>query len=579
YIENGYWYIDGVNTGVKAEGIDGNDGNNGEDGKTPYIENGYWYIDGVNTGVKAEGIDGNDGNNGEDGKTPYIENGYWYIDGVNTGVKAEGIDGNDGDNGKDSATIESVTINSDGKLVIRMSDGREFLIDMPQSEAHTHTWGALQDFEGNDGRQCQSRIYFQVCSECFEIKWIYGKESDHILSTEYSYDNGTHWLTCERCSAFVAHESHTSDDGVSCKICSYLMSPTEGIVYTVNQNHAEVTDYTGTASKIRIADSYEGYPVTKIATQAFQGKNISDVIFPDTITTIGDYAFAGCSSLKGISLPSSVTRIEAYAFSESGITEIKLGDNLEYIGEYAFRYCDFSEFSIPDSVTYIGGYAFSGCWTLRDNGTVNGVIYVDNWAVDSKDEYASITLLDGTVGIAESAFSYDTKMESLFIPDSVRYIANSAFNSCTHLESIKGGEGVTVIGASAFYGCIDLTSITVWDNVVTVGSKAFYGCRGATDITVGESVTEIGNYAFYCCNNMTSVTIGAMVSSIGANAFDICTALTSVYFNGASNTWSNIIIYSGNDALSGATVYFYSEEKPTAAGSYWHYVDGVPTAW
>ena len=72
YIKDGYWYVDGVNTGVKAEGVDGQ---NGEDG-----------IDGAN------GKDGKDGVDGADGKTPYIQDGYWYIDGVNTGVKAEGTD-------------------------------------------------------------------------------------------------------------------------------------------------------------------------------------------------------------------------------------------------------------------------------------------------------------------------------------------------------------------------------------------------------------------------------------------------------------------------------------------------------
>lgn len=92
YISNGYWYIDGVNTNVKAEGVDG------KDGKTPYVSMGYWYIDGVSTGVKAEGVDGKDGTNGKDGvdgKTPYVSMGYWYIDGVSTGVKAEGVDGSD----------------------------------------------------------------------------------------------------------------------------------------------------------------------------------------------------------------------------------------------------------------------------------------------------------------------------------------------------------------------------------------------------------------------------------------------------------------------------------------------------
>ena len=110
------------------------------DSKTPYIQDGYWYIDGVNTGVKAVGVDGKDGINGADGadgidgvdgqngKTPYIQNGYWYFDGVNTGVKAEGIDGKDGTNGtdgKDGISIHNIAINERGQLVITLSDGTQ----------------------------------------------------------------------------------------------------------------------------------------------------------------------------------------------------------------------------------------------------------------------------------------------------------------------------------------------------------------------------------------------------------------------------------------------------------------------
>ena len=106
YIQDGYWYIDGVNTQVRAEGIDGTNGTDGASGKTPYIQDGYWYIDGVNTQVKAEGVDGTNGTDGTDGKTPYIQDGYWYIDGVNTQVKAEGIDGTNGANGVGISKIE-----------------------------------------------------------------------------------------------------------------------------------------------------------------------------------------------------------------------------------------------------------------------------------------------------------------------------------------------------------------------------------------------------------------------------------------------------------------------------------------
>ena len=95
------------------KGETGATGQNGQDGTPPTIEiiDGYWYINGENTGVKAEGVDGangangQDGSNGQDGVTPTIEiiDGYWYINGENTGVKAEGVDGANGSNGKDES--------------------------------------------------------------------------------------------------------------------------------------------------------------------------------------------------------------------------------------------------------------------------------------------------------------------------------------------------------------------------------------------------------------------------------------------------------------------------------------------
>lgn len=72
-------------------------------GATPYIVNGYWWINGESTGVKAEGTDGRDGQDGASGYTPYIYNNYWYINGYNTGVKAAGEDGLNGSDGVDGA--------------------------------------------------------------------------------------------------------------------------------------------------------------------------------------------------------------------------------------------------------------------------------------------------------------------------------------------------------------------------------------------------------------------------------------------------------------------------------------------
>ena len=81
---------------------------------------------------------------------------------------------------------------------------------------------------------------------------------------------------------------------------------------------------------------------------------------------------------------------------------------------------------------------------------------------------------------------------------------------------------------------------------------------------------------------MTSVVIPESVTSIGAQAFYNCESLTSVYYGGTAEDWDQINIYSFNDWLTNATRYYYLEnasDAPTAGGNYWHYVDGVPTAW
>lgn len=102
-------------------------GEPGEDGKTPYIQEGHWYIDGVNTGVKAKGTDGEngkdgkdgeDGKDGKDGETPYIKDGYWWIGDVNTNVKAEGTDGKDGKDGESGVYVGSDTPDTDANVWI-----------------------------------------------------------------------------------------------------------------------------------------------------------------------------------------------------------------------------------------------------------------------------------------------------------------------------------------------------------------------------------------------------------------------------------------------------------------------------
>ena len=93
-----------------------------------------------------------------------------------------------------------------------------------------------------------------------------------------------------------------------------------------------------------------------------------------------------------------------------------------------------------------------------------------------------------------------------------------------------------------------------------------------------KAVTLIADNAFQDAN-LTSVTIPDSVTSIGSSAFYDCYRLTSVYYKGTSEEWGKISIWSYNDKLKNATLYYYSETEPTESGNYWHYVNGVPTKW
>ena len=103
-----------------------------------------------------------------------------------------------------------------------------------------------------------------------------------------------------------------------------------------------------------------------------------------------------------------------------------------------------------------------------------------------------------------------------------------------------------------------------------------------TSVTIGDSVTAIGYGAFYSCSSLTSIVIPDSVTSIGDSAFASCSSLTNVYYKGTAEGWSEINMGSYNTKLTSATRYYYIENEtdvPTDGGNYWHYVDGVPTAW
>ena len=189
------------------------------------------------------------------------------------------------------------------------------------------------------------------------------------------------------------------------------------------------------------------------------GKSDTSFVIPNSVTTLGEGAFAFCTSLTSITIPTSVTSIEpgAFVFCTS-LTSIE----------------------IPKSVTSINYDAFFGCTQLMQ--VEDGVLYVDKWAIGSDENATSVSLRTDTVGIARGAF-----------------------RDCDSLISITIPEGVTGIGYGVFYNCENLISVTIPASVTSIGNSAFYNCENLISVTIPASVTSIDSQAFMGCTLLTSV--------------------------------------------------------------------------
>ena len=271
--------------------------------------------------------------------------------------------------------------------------------------------------------------------------------------------------------------------------------------------------------------------VTSIGNGAFWGcDSLISVTIGNSVTSIGDYAFRYCTKLTSVTIGNSVTSIGSQAFEGcTELTSVTIGNSVTRIGDRAFEGCtELTNVTIPDSVESIGWLAFSGCSGLTSVTIGNSVTSIGRQAFNGCTGLTSVTIPDSVTSIGESAFSYCNGLTSVTIGNSVTSIGNGAFWDCSKLTSVTIGNSVTSIGDSAFYGCSGLTSVTIPDSVTSIGNSAFRGCDSLISVTIGCGVTSIGESAFYGCSGLTSVTIPDSVTSIGAETFCYCTDLASV---------------------------------------------------
>jgi len=263
-------------------------------------------------------------------------------------------------------------------------------------------------------------------------------------------------------------------------------------------------------------------------------RSINSVTIANSVTQIGRYAFAGCSSMASVTIGSGVTEIGIFAFSESGLTEIVIPGNVTTIGNGVFSKCTrLSSASIGRGITVIPNAAFA------ESGLTS--ITIPEWVTNVVDlAFSRCTRLTTVYWNAENVPDYSLIMRpfpncealrTVIFGDSVMKIPMHIFTSQTSLTSVTIGSSVAEIGRYAFSGCVNIREIVIPDSVQTIRTNAFDGCRGITSIKLGKGLSRIETQAFQG-TSISELTIPEGVATIiGGGAFRNSPRLGTVYFN------------------------------------------------
>lgn len=295
---------------------------------------------------------------------------------------------------------------------------------------------------------------------------------------------------CTNCGANL--EIDDTKDAAICPYCgtAFIVEKAINNYNTTNQIHADTVNIYGGNSAdfvIRggVLEKYNGATTV--------------VVVPNSVKTIGAYAFMNCIGITSVVLPDSVQEIGdgSFAFC-AGLTSVTISNSVQKIGSIAFENCSsLTSVIIPDSVQEIGSGAFSECRSLT-----------------------SVTIPNSVQSIGEFAFGYCSSLTSVTIPDFVQKIEKSVFCGCRSLASVTIPDSVQVIGKEAFYRCRSLISVVFSDSVQTIGEKAFCGCRSLTSVCIPSSVKHISKSAFSDCTALHKVKIDG-VPEIDIGAFDV----------------------------------------------------------
>ena len=260
--------------------------------------------------------------------------------------------------------------------------------------------------------------------------------------------------------------------------------------------------------------------VTKVDSYAFAyGANLASVEFKGVPTTIGTNLFYESYALKDVILASGWTTFSNYMFSKSGLESFEIPQTVNTIGTYAFQNCTaLTEVILPVGLSTIGVNMFDGCTALTSIAIPESVLSIGNYAFKNTG-IVTAEIPNTVLSMGEGLFQNSANLTSVKLPEGFDTIPYRIFEGCTSMTEYTIPATIKEIGQYAFAGT-GLVSIDIPNTVKSIGDYAFKGCESLNSVKLPDNLTVIEQYLFQNCTSLKTLDIPATVYTIETGAFD-----------------------------------------------------------